>query len=169
MVACAGRARHFIAVVVGLATVVERPVARRNRAGHSNGKHKGLKEHEGRFGVQEKFTCLNLVRCNCNATEHLCLRPQFATSNRARPRRPFSAGLSVAGGSRRLIVRRREADAAPFRGGWRRHELPDGLENDLELFIVFAQLLLQFSQLGGQVLMRGQCAIRSTAWRRLVR
>ena len=88
---------------------------------------KNTKKGSG-FGVQEKFTCLTLVRCNRNATKYPCLRSQVATSKRSRPCRSLSSGLPGAGRSRRLVVPCREADAAPFRRRWRRHELPDGLE-----------------------------------------
>ena len=43
-----------------------------------------------------------------------------------------------------------------FRFERRGHQLAYGLEDDLELFIVLAELLFEFFQLTGQVLVRGE-------------
>jgi len=76
--------------------------------------------------------------------------------------RPLTPGPSPAAGrgenegARGACARLRivEADAAFFgRAGRRRHQLPDGFEDDLEVLVVLAEFLFHFFEFGGEVFM----------------
>jgi hypothetical protein len=102
-----------------------------------------------------------------------------------------SIPLGAVGGAclRRFVSRGAEADAAFLGRGRRRHELADGLENDLEFLVVLAEFPFQLGQFRCQIFVGGQdiakadkrphngnvhfdgagCVVRSKAWRRLAR
>ncbi len=49
----------------------------------------------------------------------------------------------------------KEADARFACGQWRDHQLPNGLENSLEVLVVLARFAFKFFELAGEIFVRG--------------
>src|SRR5262245_48893881 len=74
---------------------------------------------------------------------------RYAAGWKTCPTPPLGPPVDGGGEARLGIV---EADAAFFgRAGRRRHQLPDGLEDDLEVLVVLAEFLFHFFEFGGKV------------------